>query len=210
MRNALTSQNDGNAVIVLSAPAARLLQTLELFTVRELITAKVKMLVISGDAPDVVSARQLLASWPTPVVLCGKEVGDALPFPGVSMDNKFAWSTAHPVVDAYRAYQPMPYDAPAQDLAAIFHAVHPDAGLFKLSEPGTIEFADDGRSTFTPSQGGKHRQLIVEPDQKTKILQAFIDIVSAKPAPRQQFRRPAADADQDKKPVVETKPATKQ
>ena len=192
MRNSLTAQNEGNAVIILSAPAGRLLQTLELPTVRESVTAKVKMLVISGDAPDVESARRLLSAWPTPVVLCGKEIGEALPFPGASIDKDFAWSPAHPVADAYRAFQPMPYDTPSQDLAAVFHAVHPDAGLFKLSEPGNIEIADDGRSMFTVSQGGKHRQMIVDPGQRARILQKFVEIVSAKPVPRQQFRRPPA------------------
>jgi len=198
-------------VIVLSAPASRLLQTLELYSVRELITAKVKMLVISGDVQDVASARQLLAAWPTPVVLCGKAVGEALPFPGDSLDRDFAWSPAHPVADAYRAYQPMPYDAPLQDVAAVFHAVHPDAGLFKVSEPGTIEFSDEGRSSFRAAPGGKHRHLIVEPEQKAKILQTLVEIASAKPVPRPSFRRPAAAdaADPTKKPATETKPAAK-
>jgi hypothetical protein len=113
------------------------------------------------------------------VVLCGSEIGAALPFPGAAIDKEFAWSPNHPVADAYRAYQAMPYDTPAQDLAAVFHAVHPDAGLFKLSEPGTIEFAEDGRSMFTPSAGGKHRQLIVDAEQSPKIVQKFVEIASA-------------------------------
>lgn len=199
MRNALTGQNEGNAVIVLSAPAGPLLQTLELFSVRESVAAKVKMLVISGDVADVASARRLLAVWPTPVVLCGREIGDALPFPGSSIAQDFAWSPAHPVADAYRAWKAMPYDAPSQDLAALFHAVHPDAGLFKLSDPGKIEFTDSGGSAFTPSAEGKHRQLLVDPAQRTKIVQTFVEIVSAKPVPRQQFRRSSANADAVKK-----------
>ncbi|HEY3838410.1 MAG TPA: hypothetical protein VGL72_17645 [Bryobacteraceae bacterium] len=199
IRNSLTAQNDGNAVIVLSAPADNLLQTLALNGVRELFTAKVKTLVISGDAPDAASARKLLAEWPTPVVLCGKDVGDALPFPGASMDKEFAWSPAHPVVDAYRAFHAMPYDAPSQDLAAVFHAVHPDAGLFKISEPGTISFDDNGHASFAPGSGGKHRQLMVDPDQKAAILEKFVAITSAKPVPRQQFRRQNANADAAKK-----------
>src|SRR5579871_6717329 len=89
MRNALTAQNEGNAVVVLSAPAGRLLETLQLYTVRESVATKVKMLVISGDVSDAAAARRLLSDWPTPVVLCPKEVGDALPFPGASMDNEF-------------------------------------------------------------------------------------------------------------------------
>ncbi len=190
MRNALTAQNEGNAVIVLSAPDGRLLETLQLYTVRESVAAKVRMLVISGDVPDVDAARRLLAEWPTPVVLCGREVGEALPFPGASMDKEFAWSPAHPVVDAYRAWHAMPYDTPSQDLAAVFHAVHPDAGLFKVSDPGTIEFASDGRAEFHAAPGGKHRQLIVDPEQRDKIVTTLVEITSAKPVPRPQFRRP--------------------
>ena len=195
VRNALTAQNDGNAVVVLSAPAGKLLRTLDLPGVRELVAAKVRMLVISGDAPDPAAAGKLLAVWPTPVVLCGTEVGEALPFPGASIEKEFAWSQAHPIVDAYRAYKPMPYDTPSQDVAAVFHAVHPDAGLFTVSDPGKIEIRDDGRAVFTPEAGGKHRQLSVDPAQKAKIIQTFVEIASAKPVPRQQFRRQVADAD---------------
>jgi hypothetical protein len=185
-------------VIVLSAPVDRLLQTLALYGVRELVARKVRMLVLSGDAPDA-SARNLLAEWPTPVVLCSKQVGDALPFPGASMDKEFAWSPAHPVVDAYRGFQAMPYDTPAHDLAAVFHAIHPDAGLFNLSEPGNIEIADDGHTSFTVAASGKHRQLILAPDQRAKIIQTFVDIASAKPTPRQFTRRQNANADALKK-----------
>lgn len=195
MRNSLTAQNDGNAVVVLSAPAEKMLRMLDLGGVPALIAAKVKMLVVAGDAPDPAAARKLLAAWPTTVVLCSKGVGEALPFPGVSMDKEFAWSPAHPVADAYRAYKSMPYDAPSQDLAAIFHAVHPDAGLFQVSDPGTIEIADDGRCTFAAEPEGKHRQLIVDPAQKETILKKFVEIASAKPVPRPAFRRPSADAD---------------
>ena len=72
---------------------------------------------------------------------------------GASIEKDFAWSPAHPVVDAYRAFKPMPYDAPAPALAAVLYAVHPDDGYFKLSEPGTISVLDDGRTRFTPAGG---------------------------------------------------------
>jgi hypothetical protein len=39
------------------------------------------------------------------------EVGKALPS-GIKHEKDFAWSPDHPIVEAYRAYQPMPYDAP--------------------------------------------------------------------------------------------------
>ena len=100
---------------------------------------------------DVAAARKLFAEWPTPLVAVGSEVGAALPYPGASIEKDFAWSPAHPVVDAYRAFKPMPYDAPAAALAAVLYAVHPDDGYFKLSEPGTISVHDDGRTQFTPA-----------------------------------------------------------
>jgi hypothetical protein len=207
VRNSLTAQNDGNAVVVLSASAAKLLAMLGLPGVRDLVAAKVKMLVISDGLPDPASSRQLLAEWPTRIVLCGIDVGDALPFPGESLDKDFAWSPAHPVADAYRAFRTMPYDTPSQDLAAIYYAVHPDSEFFHLSEPGTIEFTDDGRSTFRQSPEGKHRQLVIDATQKDSLIRTFVEITSAKPVPRPQFRRRAADADAAKA-AEEKKPDT--
>jgi hypothetical protein len=51
--------------------------------------------------------------------LLRKDVGEARPFPGAAVEKAFAWAPAHLVADAYRAFKPMPYDAPAYDLAAV-------------------------------------------------------------------------------------------
>ena len=126
--------------------------------------------------------KRLFAEWPTPIVAVGSEVGDALPYPGASIEKDFAWAPAHPVVDAYRALKPMPYDAPAAALAAVLYAVHPDDGYFKLSDPGTITVLDDGRTRFTPAADGKHRYLIVDPAQKERVLSVYSAMVSAAPA----------------------------
>ena len=133
---------------------------------------------------DIAAARKLFAEWPTSLIAVGSEVGAALPYPGASIETDFAWSTAHPVVDAYRAFKPMPYDAPATALAALLQAVHPDDGYFKLSDPGTISVQDDGRTQFTPAAEGKHRYLIVDPSQKDRVTELYTEMVSAKPVPR--------------------------
>jgi hypothetical protein len=65
-------------------------------------------------------------------------------------------------------------------MAAMLYAVHPDAGFFQLSDPGTI----DEKLQFRPSAGGKHRSLSFDPAKKDKIIQAYIDVASAKPVPR--------------------------
>jgi hypothetical protein len=190
VRNALTGQVDGNAVVVLSAPATYVARTLELPRTRELIAAKVRMTVVcdTGAAQDVPAARKVLAEWPAPVVLCGREVGEAARFPGSSIEKDFDWSPAHPVVDAYRAYRPMPYDAPSWDMAAVFHALHSNSGLFKLSEAGNIQMTDDGTMKFAESGDGKHRSLTVDPQQRELLIQKYIELASAKPVPRPSSR----------------------
>ena len=184
-RNILLAQNDLNAIVLVDGPLTNTLELLDLYGARPQITAKVKYLVVAaGPAAikaDIAAARKVFAEWPTPIYFVGDEVGEALPYPGASIAADFAWTPSHPVVDAYKAFKPMPYDAPSSGLAAALYAVHPDEGYFKLSEPGTITVLDDGRTKFTPVAGGKHRSLIVDPAQKEKIVKLYTEIVSSKP-----------------------------
>ena len=195
IRNLLLAQHDGNAAIVLAGPATGVVRLLNLYRSGPQIAAKCRQLVVAaGSFPsgapeatikaDTAAARKLFAEWTTPIVAVGSEVGEALPYPAASIEKDFAWAPVHPVVDAYRAARPMPYDAPAAALAAVLYAVHPEDGYFKLSDPGTITVLDDGRTQFTPGAEGKHRYLIVDPAMKEKVLGVYTAMVSAPPAPR--------------------------
>lgn len=193
IRNALSAQYDQNAIVVLAGPPTNLVKLLDLRDTKELIQSKVKFLVISEQAAtDPVTTKRLLAEWPTPIFVCGREVGEALPFPGSSIEKDFAYAPAHPVAAAYRAYQPMPYDAPATDMAAVLYAARPKGSYFKLSEPGTIGVSDDAHLAFRASESGKHRRLILDPAQKEEILKIYTTFASAKPVAR-TFRIPVAD-----------------
>lgn len=200
IRNAFTQQPDQSCIVVLTGPATNLVRTLNLPGVKDLIARKARFLSVAGgaypDGPpqfnikaDTAAARKLFAEWPTPIVATGDEIGASLLFPASSIEKDFAWSPAHPVVDAYRAYKPMPYDAPTSAMAALLYAIRPQEGYFKLSEPGTISVLDDGRTKFTPSPEGKHRYLILDPEQKERVIKTYTEIASAKPAPRQPRRR---------------------
>jgi hypothetical protein len=124
-------------------------------------------------------------------VVAGSELGEALPFPGASIDKDFAWSEAHPMVAAYRAYRPMPYDATAVAMAAALYAVRPQENYFKLSDPGTVSVGGDGSIRLTPASGGKHRTLIADAGQKDRIQQIYAETASTKPVGRvQRFRPP--------------------
>ncbi len=195
MRNILLAQFDENAVAVLDGPCTDMVGLMDLYGARPQITAKVKYLVAAvGAYPggpadaniknDIASAKKMFADWPTPIIAVGREVGDALPYPGASIEKDFAWAPSHPIVDAYRAFKTMPYDAPSPGLAAALYAVHPDDGYFKLSEPGTITVLDDGQTKFTPGAGGKHRYLIPDAAQKEKVIQLYTELISAKPVAR--------------------------
>ncbi|MBS1854180.1 MAG: hypothetical protein JST11_02355 [Acidobacteria bacterium] len=199
-RNALTAQFDVNAIVYLGGPATNVAQAMDLPGVKELIAAKVRYLVTTlgnyaGGAADprvladLPAARKVFAEWPSPIVAAGGELDAAVRFPGASIAKDFAWTADHPLVDAYRAASPMPYDAPAPALAAALYAVRPKQGYFKLSEPGTIAPGDDGRMKFTAA-GGRHRYLIADPAQHDRIQQVLVEAVSTKPVPRAPRFRP--------------------
>jgi len=204
MRNALTGQYDANAIVLLSGPATNLANLLALHGAKEWITRKVKFLVVAAGAYpygpaesciklDVGAAQKLFAEWPTPIVACGAEIGSALQYPASSIEKDFAWTTMHPVVDAYRTYRSMPYDAPGEAIAAALYAARPKETYFQLSDPGTITVTPEGRTKFSASADGKHRYVIVNADQKDRIIKSFTEIASAKPVPRPRFPRPPQD-----------------
>ena len=199
IRNAFTAQHDQNCIVVLAGPATNLSRVLDLPGVKDLISRKVRFLAFAaGSYPvgppefniqaDIPAAKKLFAEWPTRIVACGYEVGKALPFPATSIETDFAWTSDHPIVDAYRAYKPMPYDAPTWAMTPVLYAVRPQQGYFMLSEPGRIRVLDGGRTKFTPSPEGKHRYLILDSAQRGRIIKTYTEIASAKPAPVQHQR----------------------
>lgn len=200
IRNNLSAQFDANAIVVCTGPATNLAAVLDLPDASDLISRKVRHLVLGAgsypDGPpeagiraDIRAARRVLAEWPSPIVACGSEVGDALPFPASSLAQEFSWAPAHPVVDAYKAANPIPYDAPSAAIAAALYAVRPKEGYFQVSAEGSITVMDDGRTRFSAGQG-KHRYLIADGAQKDRIIQAYVALASTHPVPRQRFRPP--------------------
>ena len=155
IRNALSAQPDQNSTVILSGPPANLLGLLALPEGKSLVKKKVRTLVIAGTAE---TAKQL-AEWPSPVVVAGEDLGPALKFPAESIDRDFDWATNHPLLDAYRAANTMPYDTASSAMAAALYAAHPDSSYFKVSG----------------------QQLMADPGQKDQIVQAYRQAASAKP-----------------------------
>jgi len=194
LRNALTAQHDQNAVVVLAGPATNLAALLDLPGARPWIESKVRLLALVPDASDLPALKKVLAEWPAPILVVNPDVADAAKFPGAAIEKDFAWSKAHPVVDAYRAAGTMPYDAPSAAIAAVLAAVRPESGIFTFSAPSGLAVSASGE--VTASGPGKHKFLKLDPAQRDKLLASYVELASMKPVPRlPRFRRPpAADA----------------
>jgi hypothetical protein len=221
LRNALSAQHPQNAILVVSGPLTNLSALLRHPPAEAFITERCKLLVVAAGRfaagkpeaaiqADIAAAKHVFTKWPTPIVAVGAELGEAIPFPGASIDKDFAWSDAHPVVDAYRAFRAMPYDATTTAMAAVLYAVREKASLFSLSAPGTVIVSDDGVTTFREGNAGSHRHLGIDPANIAKVQEAYIQLASAKPVPRGPRRPPAPPPPAaPKPPSSEAKPNPK-
>lgn len=200
LRRTLASQPDGSVVIVsvgFMTNIARLLDSAadkeSSLTGKELVKRKVRLYVMMAGAfgqpsePeynvifDIEAARQVFAQWPTPIVASGFEIGREILYPAQSIEEDFAYAQNHPIAEAYRVFEKMPYDRPTWDLTAVLYAVRPERGYFGLSPTGTISL-DEGKVTrFTPDESASHRYLTVTPDQITRVREALTWLSSAPP-----------------------------
>ncbi len=199
LRRILAGEKDGAVTLVqvgFSTNLARLLDSkpddASPLDGRALVSRKVRLLsAMAGQFPtgnpeynikiDLPASQKLFAAWPTPVVASGFEIGEAIRYPAVSIERDFAWSRRHPVVDAYRAYDKMPYDRQTWDLTAVLYAARPDRGYFGLSAPGKIVVDGNGRTRLEASAQGRHRYLTVTPEQAQRVQEAFAWICSQPP-----------------------------
>lgn len=201
LRRVLAAQPDGSVTVVVvgfSTNLARLLDSKpdddSPLAGRELVARKVRLLSMMAGMfsdpgrqkeynvyIDIDAARKVFAGWPTQIVTSGFEIGQAIKFPAASIERDFRYVKHHPLREAYELYQKMPYDRETWDLTAVLHAVRPDRGYFGLSPPGTITVDDQQITRFASSDSGRHRYLIVTPDQITRVREALVQLASQPP-----------------------------
>jgi inosine-uridine nucleoside N-ribohydrolase len=200
-RRLLSKEKDGSVTIVsvgFSTNIARLLQSppdkYSALSGKELIAKKVKLLsVMAGSfakekpiaeynvVKDIPAARLIATEWPTPVVYAPFEIGIAVKYPATSILNDFNWAPAHPVVEAYKHYLPMPYDRPTWDLLALLYVVENSPKYFGESAPGRMEVSDKGLTSYIADASGNRTYLTLTPEQAKTILARFIELITAKP-----------------------------
>ncbi len=200
LRKTLAAANDRSVVVVqvgFSTNLARLLDSesdgVSPLDGRELVARKVKLLSIMAGAfepidgkehleynvvKDIDSARKLAESWPTDIVFSGFEIGLAITYPAESILQDYRYVTHHPLAEAYQLYLPPPHNRPTWDLTSVLYAVRPGRGYFELSPPGRVAVQDDGRTTFTTQDKGRHRYLIASPLQRARVREALVHLSS--------------------------------
>ena len=202
-RKLLAAEPDASVVIAsvgFSTNLIRLLETpaddISPLNGKELVAKKVKLLVTMAgcmDNPktheynvvkDIPAAKVIFEQWPTPVVTSPFEVGVQIRYPATSIENDFAWAGPHPVVEAYKAYLPMPYDRPTWDPTAVLYAVE-GGDWFTVSPAGRIEVTEEGSTLFTEDPEGDRCYLAVTPEQGEAILKHFVEVITSQPKSRQ-------------------------
>lgn len=192
-RSILSQQPDNSVCIIstgFSTNLARLLATpadkYSQLSGKDLVAKKVKSLVLmAGDFrkdkvkeynifKDGPAAQKVFSEWPTPIVTSPLDVGLSILYPATVIENDSLWANPNPIVEAYKAYKPMPYDRPTWDLTAVLYAIEPNSGYFNCSVPGIIKVDENNFTTFTPDKNGKHSYLSVTHDQAQKIKERLI------------------------------------
>jgi inosine-uridine nucleoside N-ribohydrolase len=204
LRRTLAAQPDHSVAIAqvgFSTNLARLLESpadaISSLNGRQLVAKKVKLLSVMAGAfqkigdnahfteynvvKDVAAAKLIADQWPTPIVYSGFEIGISIPYPAASIEHDFAYVAHHPLQESYQLYSPTPHERPTWDLTSVLHAVRPERGYFSLSPPGTVTVADDGFTSFEPSDDGKHRYLTLDKLQIEKAKEALVQLSSQPP-----------------------------
>ena len=204
-RKILSEAPDQSVVIVstgFSTNLARLLDTpaddVSPLTGRELVARKVSLLStmagVAGNenAPeynimkDIPAAKKVFAEWPGKIVDSPFEVGISIRYPGTSIEQDFAWAAAHPMVEAYKVYNAMPYDEPTWDVTSFLYTVEGQEKdgkpLFGMVGPGLIEVNDGGGMRFTPDASGNRFYLTADSTQCANVLALFLEKLPAVPA----------------------------
>lgn len=198
-RKILSSRKDHSVTIVsvgFSTNLVRLLATApdqySKLDGKALVAQKVKRLIVMAGnfndpnfheynvMKDVPAAKVIFNEWPTPVVASPFELGIQTCYPAASIENDFGWAPLHPVVEAYKAYQPMPYDRPMWDPTALLYAVEGDK-WFTVSPKGKVAVEGEGSTLFTEDEAGDRQYLSVNPEQAKAIVDYFVKIIPRKP-----------------------------
>jgi purine nucleosidase len=130
---------------------------------------------------DIAATQKLANKWSTPIVWSGYEIGRTVPYPAASILRDYDYVEHHPLAEAYHLYSPPPHNRPTWDLTSVLYAVQPEHGYFDLSPSGIVTVAEDGLTTFAAQENGRHRYLVLTPEQRIRVTEALVQLSSQPP-----------------------------
>ena len=204
LRKTLAAAKDGSVVVIqvgFSTNLARLLDSkpdeYSPLDGKSLVKKKVRLLSIMAGVfdpqrmakrdkeyniyIDIPTAKKVVEQWPTPIVISGHEIGQAICYPVASILNDYGYVEHHPVREAYELYLKMPYDRPTFDLTSVLQAVRPNRGYFGLSQPCDLVVEDDGFVRVDKNPKGRCRYMIVDHDQIVRVKEVLAALCSQPP-----------------------------
>ena len=199
-RRLLAGRPDGSVVFLSTGFATELARLLESgpdgispLSGRELVARKVKYLSIMCGSTrddysefnvknDIPAMRKVFSDWPTPVYVTPFEIGIISRYPAKVIEEDFSWAPAHPLVEAYKRYLPMPYDRPVWDVLAAAFIFHPE--MFSVGPAGEFVIDEEGCSRFVPKEGGSHYVLELSKEQADALVAYMIAESTEQPARR--------------------------
>ena len=201
IRNALTAQNDANCLVVLAGPATNLVKADGPARRPDLISRKVKLLAMAAGAyPDGRAESASKPTWPRPNACSPSGPLRLWPWarkwampcrfpdrasrrisPGrrpIPLSTRIARSRPCPTTP-----RPRPWRRCSTRSVRMVTSSCP--------RPARSACWRMAARASRRGRGGRHRYLVIDPAQKEKVIQAYVELASAKPAPRQnpRFRR---------------------
>ena len=200
-RRVLAAQKNASVVFLSTGFACELARLLESgpdecspLTGVELVKKKVRFLSIMCGSTrpdyaefnvknDIPAMQKVFEAWPTPIYVTPFEIGVISRYPASAIENDFGWADGgHPMVEAYKAYLPMPYDRPVWDVLAAAWIFHPE--MFSLSAPGRVSIDDRGCTAFREDPKGVHYLLELNKEQANALIDYMIAQTTREPAAR--------------------------
>ncbi len=105
-------------------------------------------------------------------------MGNLVRYPATVIQNGFT-KAPHPLVEAYKAYKPMPYNRQMWDPTAVMFAVEGESG-FTVSGPGRISVDENGSTHFEPSADGDRFYLSVQGTQAEQMVRHIVELTADK------------------------------
>ena len=207
IRNLLLAQHDGNAAIVLAGPATGVVAAARPVSARGRRSRRRSSSWSSppdrfrpGRRSRAIKSRRRRGAQAVRRVADADRRGrhrkseTRCRIPGASIEKDFAWSPAHPVVDAYRAVQA---DAVRRAGRRRWRRCSMPSirttAISSCPSPARSACSTTAGRSSRPGADGKHRYLIVDPAQKDRVIDAVhAPWCPPPPAPRPGRGRGAA------------------